>query len=242
MRQPAKDSANLDFLRAVAVSCVFFAHLNNMATSSRGEISWHFGQMGVLLFFVHTSFVLMQSLERLKCTGAGLFSSFYIRRWFRIYPLSILFVLTAYVFSVSPEGDTLFRHQWSFKELTANLTLTQNLTYNMVDGLWTLPLEVQMYLVLPLLYIVLRKRPLLWVAVLCVLAIPAGVVQPMVSGRLNILSYVPCFLGGVVAWQVANQVEATLPGWMWPLALMAAMPVWLFADRRTICTFDGLSA
>ena len=108
MRQPVKDSANLDFLRAVAVLSVFSAHLSNMATSARGDISWHLGQMGVLLFFVHTSFVLMNSLERLGCAGLHLFSSFYVRRFFRIYPLSILFVTAAYIFSVSPRGISLF--------------------------------------------------------------------------------------------------------------------------------------
>jgi peptidoglycan/LPS O-acetylase OafA/YrhL len=223
-------STNLDLLRSVAVLCVFFAHLNNIFTGARGELSWHFGQMGVLIFFVHTSLVLMRSIERQASTERRLLESFYLRRFFRIFPLSIFCVLTAYFFSIAPDVDLLWRH-WTLRELASNLTLTQNLTYSdsMVGGLWTLPLEVQMYVVLPFLFLWFRARPIPWLFALWVLTIPIAIFQPHVSGRASVLEYVPCFLGGVIAWRISGRQRFS--GLVWPIALVATTFIWMLADR-----------
>ena len=90
-------SANLDVLRAIAVVLVFAQHLakrNYVETFAwMPTASW--GLFGVLLFFVHTCLVLMYSMERSHLTGWPLLKNFITRRVFRIYPLSILAVLTA---------------------------------------------------------------------------------------------------------------------------------------------------
>src|SRR5271166_5404081 len=52
--KPTKDSANLDVLRAIAVMCVFFSHLFHFSRGGETEFGWHLGQLGVLMFFVHT--------------------------------------------------------------------------------------------------------------------------------------------------------------------------------------------
>src|ERR1700741_5259738 len=134
---------NLDLLRAVAVLLGLASHVYVFVTGKQVPVNHRMGQLGVELFFVHTSLVLMQSLDRPRLTGSALFKQFYIQRLFRIYPLSIVFVSCIYFFG--PE-------QWSTLELFSNLTLTQNLTYSKVmsDPLWSLPLEVQMYIALPL--------------------------------------------------------------------------------------------
>jgi peptidoglycan/LPS O-acetylase OafA/YrhL len=213
-------SSNLDLLRSVAVLCVFFAHLNNISTGSKGELSWHFGQMGVLIFFVHTSLVLMRSLERLP--RAELLTSFYVRRFFRIYPLSVFCVLVAYFFAE--------RH-WTIRELISNLTLTQNLTYSdsMVGGLWTLPLEVQMYFALPFLFLWFRSRPAFWLFVLWALSVPLAIAQPHITERASVIGYVPCFVAGVIAWRLSGRTR--YPGYLWPFALAATTLIWLSANR-----------
>ncbi len=223
---------NLDLLRSVAVLCVFFAHLPEV-NHHLTDTTWHFGQMGVLIFFVHTSLVLMQSMERMRLEGRTLFTTFYLRRAFRIYPLSMFCVMCAFIAGVSPDIDHLAR-QWNLKELFANLTLTQNLFYkdSMVGGLWSLPLEVQMYVALPFLYILLRKRPLWWLLVLGVLSVPLALLQMRVSARLGVMTYVPCFLGGVLAWRLEHLYQKKLPGWLWPLAIVAICPVWFAASRE----------
>ena len=77
------DLPNLDLLRTVAVLLVFVGHLMLTAgVRGLGDV----GRFGVLIFFVHTSLVLMLSMERLGLTGGRLYFAFLIRRFFRIYP------------------------------------------------------------------------------------------------------------------------------------------------------------
>ena len=87
------DSANLDFLRAAAVTFVLVFHVALFFQKTRFGIGG-IGQWGVLIFFVHTSLVLMSSLQRQNTGGfARSYGVFTIRRWFRIFPLSGLVVL-----------------------------------------------------------------------------------------------------------------------------------------------------
>jgi peptidoglycan/LPS O-acetylase OafA/YrhL len=98
-------SSNLDILRSAAVLLVFFDHLlvvlgfdQTPALKKWGVES--IGHFGVFMFFIHTSLVLMFSLERLRqAEPRALLRRFYIRRAFRIYPLSILVIVLALVLS-----------------------------------------------------------------------------------------------------------------------------------------------
>lgn len=214
--------ANLDVLRSVAVLSVFFAHLYNHLHPGYSNTAWHFGQLGVLAFFVHTSLVLMFSLERQERSGLPIYSTFYIRRFFRLYPLSILFVTLAAL------GTPGMVQKWTMPQLLTNLTLTQNLfrQENMVGALWTLPLEVQMYVVLPFLFVFLWARKWSWVVALILASIPLAFVAILGSDRLGVLAYVPCFLGGVLAWKLSRTYAPIFPGWLWPVGLAAVSLIW----------------
>ena len=217
------DNSNLDLIRAVAVLAVFFAHLTGIVWGP-SEVAWHFGQMGVLIFFVHTSMVLMLSLERNGRDGWPLAADFFIRRWFRIYPLAIVCVTIAFIAS----------SQRSWAVFAANLTLTTNLTYmpEMVRGLWTLPLEVQMYILLPPLFFLLKGVRIHWVVVTWGVAVLLGIAQPFISGRLDLLAFMPCFLGGILAWRLSRDHSPTKSGVWWPLAFAATWAIWLPASRE----------
>lgn len=249
MKTKSKESHNLDFLRTAAVLSVFVAHLRHFVTGQTGMFEWHLGQLGVLMFFVHTSLVLMMSLERMGSPDARIFSSFYIRRLFRIYPLSIAGVLVVYFTHYRPELNVEL-HQWTAKELVANLTLTQNLFYidDMLQVLWSLPLEVQMYVFLPFLFLLARAtkpRTLLLVWAGCVLL---GIAQIHLTGRLNMIGYAPCFVSGVIAWRLITPGRPQLPGWLWPIALVAVGCTWFSATteqnmyfRWAFCLLLGLA-
>ena len=106
------DSRNLDFLRSVAVLLVLFDHLFMAAgLADRYPFVWSMGHLGVLMFFVHTSLVLMLSLERSEEKSSGhLFRDFYIRRAFRIYPLSIACVVLVSAFAGREFVLRAYRH------------------------------------------------------------------------------------------------------------------------------------
>ena len=81
----AVQSFNLDFLRSVAVLLVIGFHLAKLFNWQFGRLRvTDFGLLGVMLFFVHTTVVLMFSLERQRASSnAPLFLPFMVRRCFR---------------------------------------------------------------------------------------------------------------------------------------------------------------
>jgi peptidoglycan/LPS O-acetylase OafA/YrhL len=58
--------------------------------------------------------------------------------------------------------------------------------------MWSLQLEVQMYLALPFIYLIVRGRPA-WALALWFLSLPVAFLQPVYLGRLSVLAFVPVF-------------------------------------------------
>jgi peptidoglycan/LPS O-acetylase OafA/YrhL len=229
-----RDLANLDFLRTVAVSLVFVEHLAGTADfHGLGSI----GRLGVLIFFVHTSLVLMFSMERLKLSGFRLYFVFLVRRIFRIYPLSILAVIAVTTFRI-PAVSGAGGFQWiGWPSFFSNAFLTQNLTHSKsVDFLWSLPFEMQMYLVLPFLFLLLSRFPslkfasLIWLLGIAI-AWSEWAVQPETADMNYLLArYIPCFLAGVVAWRIMSSQPRRFPGFLWILFLLLLVAAYRAVD------------
>lgn len=214
-------SENLDALRAVAVLLVLADHVLETVGHQYGRsfhpIDWQLGRIGVLLFFVHTSFVLMQSMERLHRNSSTPTVSFAIRRIFRIYPLSIVCVLLVFFLEIPPLPFAEHSHL-GLANLASNLALTMNLTGSkpMLSPLWSLPVELQMYMVLPLLYATVANRPF---GVRTILAwgicVALALLQPHVSARLNVAYFAPCFMAGVMAYTLKGRITEVVSGRLW---------------------------
>jgi peptidoglycan/LPS O-acetylase OafA/YrhL len=222
----SKNSANLDVLRAIAVLMVFCHHILEYGPFSERHVSG-LGQFGVLIFFVHTSLVLMMSMER--NSGAA---NFYIRRFFRIYPLSMLVVGLVVVLRI-PSNPSREYASLGTVNLLSNFALTMNLTHSpmALAPLWSLPIEVQMYLLLPLLFLLTRsshafaKLLLLWAALL-----PLAWFQPFMTGPHNVLRFAPCFIPGVIAYVLLGRWSPKLPWFCWPVFIVGAYAVYQLLD------------
>jgi peptidoglycan/LPS O-acetylase OafA/YrhL len=202
---------NLDILRAVAVLGVFVAHLelslpiNHSSTRDWGRL----GTESVIIFFLHTSLVLAMSMGRLSKEPKWIWR-FYVRRIFRLYPLSMLFVLVAFVVRKGLVPATAFN-------IGSNLLLIQNftLTPSFPGHLWSLAFEIDMYLLLPLVAVFLAcARPNLRLALLYAATVIVAVSMKYYFGRNHILGFAPCFLGGFIALHTRPKVQ--LPWWIWP--------------------------
>ena len=214
------DSRNLDLLRAIAVLCVFLAHLflflikfDYVPVGQNREL-WNIflnflGHLGVLFFFVHTALVLMLSLDR---TGEeGMIGNFYLRRIFRIYPSAIVCIGAILLLKVPQVPDGTYV-SWSLSEVVANLFLVQNLfaVPDMIMPFWSLPREFQMYLVLPIIYRILKWFPSAITALILWFAFMAA------APNYQILACFPCFMGGVIAYQLAAEKKTMrAPAWAW---------------------------
>ena len=226
-----KDCHNLDVLRTIAVLCVVCQHvLYEFPKTYRALGSPVIGKFGVLLFFIHTSLVLMLSLSRQGMTSSGQFwqhyKTFITRRAFRIYPLSI-FVVLFLVFLVIPlgvyaSGSDVTAHLTQ-KNVIANLLLVQNLwprpEVSIIGPLWSLPVEVQMYLLLPLAYVIALRYRERGILILWGFLTVAAMVSYSHIGPHHILKYSPCFIAGVLCWSMGVRTRK-LPHYLFPVALV----------------------
>ncbi len=208
------NSLNLDMLRTFAVMLVFAAHLANALGWNTKPIDG-IGRVGVLIFFVHTSFVLMGSMERLASGGSNWIARFYVQRAMRIYPLAILTVLAILTFSIPPWGGNS-KFVWPTNSaILANLLLVQNIFRipPLIAPLWTLPIELQMYAVLPPIFLVTgdRSRWLFRFVLILACSIAMAFVVNMLTGHMNIFAFTPCFLSGILAYRLRHRLAPTFP-------------------------------
>jgi peptidoglycan/LPS O-acetylase OafA/YrhL len=211
-------------LRAIAVlfvvldhSLKFFGHPLLFGI----DVQW-VGKLGVMFFFVHTCMVLMLSLERSdgKFRTLEFISNFYLRRIFRIYPLSIFAIVFVLIFSIPSAAieRRFFISQFtpSHKELLLNLMLMQNHHgRSIIAVLWSLPFEVQMYVFLPFVFILFARRgKLAWLFVIWTLGwIVAYLARPHAI-------FIAHFIPGVIAYVILKRVRTPrIPGWAWPIFL-----------------------
>ena len=212
------------------------------------DIEW-FGRLGVMFFFVHTCTVLMMSLERQqgKFSTAGSIANFYIRRIFRIYPLSVFAITFVLLFGIPSERIqapfSFARCIPSKTELFTNLLLVQNLlpnTRQIIGVLWSLPFEVQMYAFLPFLYLYCARKDRL--RLLFVFWVAGWIV-----GYMGPLKFVPQFIPGVMAYVLMQRVRTNrIPGWAWPIFLAGLTVAFLavnpsFLSGRFVCLALGLA-
>ena len=240
-----ENNSNLDFLRSFAVMLVVAGHLGEyFGFESFGPfyLGGFLGTLGVLIFFVHTCYVLMLSLERQAAsTGRPLFLPFMIRRSFRIYPLSMLAIALIAAFRL-PQAIILHRHfiAWQFDggDVFANLFLVQNFSFRVpiLGPTWSLCYEMQMYLFLPLIFVSLRsRRSLSYCMCLYVASVFACVSILHFSSTPNLALYFPCFLPGVIAYQLRKARLAMtnrIRSWIWPIAILSASMVYLLTPTN----------
>jgi peptidoglycan/LPS O-acetylase OafA/YrhL len=226
---------NLDVLRAVAVLCVLANHVGLLLHANGGwlTLATQIGNAGVLLFFVHTSLVLMASLER-QGSDRHWIAVFYLRRALRIYPLAIATVLLVVAAAMPRQLPAIGVHAasttWPASVVLANVALVQNLLglQDVLGPLWSLPVEVDMYLLLPFCYLIARRPRSRDLGALFVAFVAAYLItsSSALSGgwRLNVFQFGPCFFGGVLAYHLLRiRQRSTLPSWTLGIVLALAV-------------------
>jgi len=232
-------SRNLDLLRAFAVLAVLTNHLIGDVFHLGGQFLSALGHAGVFIFFVHTCVVLLRSLDR---TVAGhLFRDFYVRRTFRIYPLSIASILIVMLFRI-PDMPLHQFQRIGLGEAIANFTLTQNINngHSILGPLWSLPWEIQMYATLPFVWLILKRwgspqiAVCMWVGFV---ALRYALLIAHLPAIAYYLAYFPCFLGGAVAYQATKAWTPRLEFAIWPLAIVSlcGLDSWVWSAPTTVC-------
>ncbi len=227
-----RDLPNLDFVRSVAVISVVVEHtLMSLGMLKVGPFPIPFlGIMGVMVFFVLTTLVLMWSLERKPHT-----LDFYIRRVFRIYPLALATIAVVLLFHAPVAGSEheFFRYAHpSLRTIWGQLTLVPNLISGdlpIMGVMWSLPYELEMYVLLPALFFYLRKNfavwPLLLIWVMTVLLTRHAPPNSHTFGMA--IGY---FLPGAMAYVGFGRWTPRLPAWLLAVFLATLWVGFLFTQ------------
>jgi peptidoglycan/LPS O-acetylase OafA/YrhL len=170
----------LDGIRGIAVLMVMLSHYcrNHFGgTPMALEPLLRYGNLGVDLFFVLSGFLITGILIDTRDRPAY-FKTFYIRRFFRIFPLYYLalavtfgggaVLMTAGLLESSPGVERAYRDQWWLWTYLGNVRIAMLGEAAFGEGwlslnhFWTLAIEEHFYLVWPLVVWLIPNRWLGW--------------------------------------------------------------------------------
>jgi peptidoglycan/LPS O-acetylase OafA/YrhL len=154
---------SLDLLRGVAILLVVLVHCQEESTGVVPGLTWfakEFGGLGVQLFFIVSGYTMMLTFgDRVDLAAAR---SFYLRRFFRIAPLfwvAIVFYLLVTrgrgITNFAPDGVGVSDVLLTFFFLHSASVTAYN---SVVPGGWSIAVEMQFYLLFPLLIYLFRRR------------------------------------------------------------------------------------
>jgi peptidoglycan/LPS O-acetylase OafA/YrhL len=204
----------LDGIRGLAILLVLFGHLiaaNLSLIESLDSTVAGSGQLGVYLFFVLSAFLLTRALikkDPATLRNKKTWLEYFFRRFFRIYPLYTV-ALLSFVFIYPPR----FSESFSLGEALKHFFLFKGQGY-----LWTIPMEVKYYFLLPLFVagfvFVFKRSHLKTFACFAVLAVLVQIAA-FVSGskvllpitEATILTHLPIFLMGSLLAVVQDRFE-----------------------------------
>ena len=253
----------MDGLRFVAIAMVILFHLNGYLVAkwpshhsgSLPQSSWLAetalaGFRGVELFFVISGFILaLPFAAQYLAGGPGVnLRKYYLRRLTRLEPPYFVTVIILFILALWLQGETpadLIPH------LGASLVYLHNLIYAqgspVIGVAWSLEIEVQFYLLVPLLTVLFairspKFRRALLMAMIATLTASQFCLLRSARGALSILNYLQFFLAGflladlfVADWKEAPAASAhwdgiTLIGWPLMIGILQSESLthWLF--------------
>ena len=260
----------LDGVRALGVLCVLWFHFWQqtwlMPVYQTPFLAWtgitridpdfmrRAGYLCVDLMLLLSAFVLYLPYARNTFCQRPLdpVKLFYKKRFARIVPSYLLAVIVMFAVAMI-RGAYDGKHGFALKDLLTHLTFTQMLfndTYLFTEitaVMWTVCIEVALYLIFPLLAGAFQKRPLLVYAtmMLCGIWFTAGVAPAIGEPRVMVnrfLTFLPVFANGMMAahlyiWYAERVRHKAIPSILGTIAAIAAF--WLILRMFRACAAAG---
>jgi len=191
--------ARLDHLRALAAFMVFFFHIRLYTmTALPGSILSKIpiieqGHAGVSLFMVISGFILAHIVGSAEIDVPR----FYLNRALRIYPLFVLVVALGYFATPDPRPVSAGT---DFLMALLPISNLYRLHYGLYGGaLWSIAVELQFYLLFPILYRQLRERGWVGFAIVLSMLVALRGIAYLTTGTVHQLAYFSLF-GGLDAF------------------------------------------
>jgi peptidoglycan/LPS O-acetylase OafA/YrhL len=245
--QREKRILSLDGIRGLAAVCVLFTHL-----LPRQSFVWRafpFGRFGVGLFFLLSGYLIIDLLLAARARidlGAPIrdaWFTFYARRALRIFPLYYGVVLVLCLFRYAPVLDVAWWH----------LTYTSNIGYSVfhiqyanLSHFWSLCVEEQFYLVIPLITLLLPiKRSFYCIATIVLACLALKFTIAFTSGDGQLLARMPfsniegIAYGALIAYSsrlgIADRILSFVSRRLWLPGFAGAMLVsWVFFSQVSL--------
>lgn len=180
----------IDGIRGLAILLVLAWHLIYLISFLRPnsfeayllKVFFYYSWLGVDVFFVLSGFLLTSILYKNK-TSLHLLKTFWFKRALRILPLYWLILSVAFVatfFKTSEKGPGFYwlfgnlPDLWSYTVFLQNIIMTiQNqMSSAWLNVTWSLAIEVQFYLILPIAVLFLTKKKFFIISVIIVALTP----------------------------------------------------------------------
>ena len=205
-RDVSRRITELDGIRGMAILLVLIWHYGACEIQAEPGTLLYYGiralgltWSGVDLFFVLSGFLIGGILLDNK-DSINYFSTFYIRRICRIFPLYFFWVfLFIGAIPIAARSDWLFGKSlplWSYLTFTQNIAMAKTGDFgpNWLGITWSLAIEEQFYLILPLMIFFLSSKRLPYVLACIVLAAPAlrFILMRYPNGNFSPYVFMPC--------------------------------------------------
>ncbi|OQW54088.1 MAG: hypothetical protein A4S14_01200 [Proteobacteria bacterium SG_bin9] len=195
------------------------------------------GQTAVILFFVLSGAVLINSLQREQGSAFDISWRFVVRRFFRIYPALFLAI------GLTASALAFWRHVGA-REIFENLVLYD---WAIVGPSWSLHVEfIAVLFILPVFFAYRRFGEIGMLAMIVVIIVAIN--TPLFKTSLSTAKpYVFAFAAGMlIPTPTGAFFGSRLPVWIWPVALLVAMftrnvaPIGLRASLITEAVAAGI--
>jgi peptidoglycan/LPS O-acetylase OafA/YrhL len=232
----------LDVLRGIAAAAVVVHHSFSLGGHPDVPLPWLWdglGSWGVGLFFILSGYLLCDYFWRPRRQAS--LKVFWVRRFFRVAPAYYVQIGLLFLFFAAP---ALLMSAQGVKQILTQVTFTHYYTpetassLNVNGALWTLSIEMTLYLVMPLLALLVGwpavrgRRSLLWpltaVALLIALGVGYRLLVAYQGGGLQEI-----YFGHIPADSAANArlyLARQFPGWLGLFALGIGLR-WLVHQR-----------
>lgn len=194
-----KELRKLNAIRAIAALIVLVSHYSNESGMFGGLLGGGAGQIGVMIFFVLSGFLMAAIYMRSGVTSHSALN-FLVSRAARVLPL--YFAVVVIFFCASRLG---FENPYGFS--SGGWLLVHLLLIDGVSVFWTIPAEVQFYLFFVLVWLAHTGFPKVTLALLAtiatgILAFQGGLIMEIhpfgVNAQWMLLRSLPAFLIGAL--------------------------------------------
>jgi len=236
MRVRAEDETNnFTLLRLLLSVAVVFGHFKLLSGTDYPTFPFNLADAAVDCFFIVSGYLIALSYERTR----GLLP-FYIRRFFRLYPMyaCIVLIQSGIMLALLP-GGPFSQPEQTWHYLAANLVFANFLQYDIggvLSGLavpsinpslWTLKIELGFYLIVPLIYAGVRRWGFKVLLAIFVASVAYNVIElqlgdPRYAKQLP--GQLQFFVVGMALYLYARDVR--LPAWITPIVTVLFLVAW----------------